>query len=438
MTYAEAVARLQALRGGEHAGMRPGLERIEGLLDALGRPEQRYRLVQVAGTNGKGSVSAMLAAILKAAGHRVGLYTSPHLVSFRERIRVNGEAIAEDAVVDGVEALGTLVARLDATMFEATTALALDHFAREAVDVAVLEVGLGGRLDATTVGRPDVAVIAQIDLDHQAVLGDTIEAIATEKAAIIRSGTAISAAQAPAAERVIVARAAAVGVPLLLEGRDLSVSVEHRGPDGQRLTCRGPGWSLTGLELAMPGSYQPSNALLAVAAAHELDSSEAAIREGLARAWWPGRFQVLRLAHGFLVLDGAHNPAGARALAVSLRDVFGPTRVTFVVGILTDKDARGILEALAPLAERFILVAPPTPRATAPDTLRALVPPTVPSVEIAGSPAEALARAGRVATTPVICVAGSLRLIGEVLHELAGSDKPCELEKGTASMSLPF
>jgi dihydrofolate synthase/folylpolyglutamate synthase len=418
--------------------MRPGLERIEGLLDALGRPEQRYRLVQVAGTNGKGSVSAMLAAILKAAGRRVGLYTSPHLVSFRERIRVNGDAIAEDAVVDGVESLGTLVARLDATMFEATTALALDHFAREAVDVAVLEVGLGGRLDATTVGRPDVAVIAQIDLDHQAVLGDTIEAIATEKAAIIRSGTAISAAQAPAAQRVIVARAAAVGVPLLLEGRDLSVAVERRGPDGQRLTCTGPEWSLTGLELVMPGSYQPSNALLAVAAAHELDAGEAAIRKGLARAWWPGRFQVLRRSHGFLVLDGAHNPAGARALAVSLRDVFGQTRVTFVLGILADKDARGILEALAPLAERFILVAPPTPRATDPDTLRALVPTTVPSVEIAGSPAEALARAGRVATTPVICVAGSLRLIGEVLRELAGSDKPCELEKGTASMSLPF
>jgi len=155
-------------------------------------------------------------------------------------------------------------------------------------------------------------------------------------------------------------------------------------------------------------------------------------------AWWPGRFQVLRRAHGFLVLDGAHNPAGARALAVSLRDVFGPTRVTFVLGILTDKDARGILEALAPLAERFILVAPPTPRATAPAALRALVPATVPSVEIAGSPADALGRAGRLATTPVICVAGSVFLIGEVLRELAGSDKPCELEKGTASMSLPF
>src|SRR5262245_8980183 len=416
--------------------MRPGLERIEGLLEALGRPEQRYRLVQVGGTNGKGSGSAMLAAILKSDGHRVGLYTSPHLVSFRERIRVNGEPIPEDGVVDGVEALGTLVARFDATMFEATTALALDHFAREAVDVAVLEVGLGGRLDATTVGTPEVAVISRIDLDHQAILGSTLEAIAGEKAAIIRGGIAVSAAQAPEAERVIVARAAAVGVPLLLEGRDLSVSVERRGPDGQRVTCAGPGWSLRDIELAMPGSYQPSNALLATTAARELGAAEAAIRGGLARAWWPGRFQVLRGTRGYLVLDGAHNPAGARALATSLRDVFGPTAVTFVLGILGDKDAAGIIAALVPLARRFILVAPPRPRASAPDALRSLIPAGV-DVTVAGTPAEALERAAATAADGVVCVAGSLFLIGDVLRRLAGSDKPCSLEKGADSMRLP-
>lgn len=437
MTYAEAVARLQALRGGEHAGMRPGLERIEGLLDALGRPEQRYRLVQVAGTNGKGSVAAMLAAILKSAGHRVGLYTSPHLVSFRERIRVDGEAIAEDGVVDGVEALGTLIVRFDATVFEATTALALDHFAREEVDVAVLEVGLGGRLDATTVGIPEVEVISRIDLDHQAILGSTLEAIAGEKAAIIRGGIAVSAAQAPEAERVIVARAAAMDVPLLLEGRDLSVSVERRGPDGQRVTCVGPGWSLAGIELAMPGSYQPSNALLATAGARELGAGDAAIRDGLARAWWPGRFQVLRGARGYLVLDGAHNPAGARALAISLRDVFGQTPVTFVLGILADKDAAGIVGALVPLARRFILVAPSSARASAPDALRARIPAGV-DVTVAGAPAEALARAAATAADGVICVAGSLFLIGDVLRHLVGSDKPCSLEKGADSMRLPI
>src|SRR5438094_789102 len=181
--------------------------------EALGHPEQRYRLVQVGGTNGKGSVAAMLAAMLRSAGQRVGLYTSPHLVSFRERIRVDGEPIAEDAVVDGVDALGTLVARLDATMFETTTALGLDHFAREAVDVAVLEVGLGGRLDATTVGTPEAVVIARIDLDHQAVLGATLAEIAAEKAAIIRGGVAVCAAHAPDAGRVPRGRTAAGGGP---------------------------------------------------------------------------------------------------------------------------------------------------------------------------------------------------------------------------------
>src|SRR5262245_49831077 len=262
--------------------MRPGLERIEGLLDALGRPEQRYRLVQVAGTNGKGSVAAMLAAILKSAGHRVGLYTSPHLVSFRERIRVNGEAIPEDGVVDGMEAIGTLVARLDATVFEATTVLALDHFAREGVDVAVLEVGLGGRMDATTVGAPLASVVTRIDLDHEAYLGTTLEQIAHEKAAIIRSGRAFVAAQAPEAASVLLARAAETGVPLEREGHELRVDLMRRSLSGQRITCTGPGWRMSDLDVALVGSYQPANALLAVAAAHALGTAEPAVRAGLA------------------------------------------------------------------------------------------------------------------------------------------------------------
>jgi dihydrofolate synthase/folylpolyglutamate synthase len=434
VTYAEAVARLLALRGGEHAGMRPGLERIEGLLAALGHPEQRYRLVQVGGTNGKGSVTAMLAAILKAAGHRVGLYTSPHLVSFRERIRVNGEPIAEDAVVDGVEALGTLVARLDATMFEAATALALDHFAHEAVDIAVLEVGLGGRLDATTVGVPAVSVVTRIDLDHQAVLGTTLREIAAEKAAIIRAGAAIAASQSPEATAVLAERATEVGVPLLLSGRDLSVTVEHRGLDGQRISCAGAGWSIARLRLGLLGSFQPENALLAVAAARALGVGDPAIRDGLERARWPGRFQVLVRDGGWLVLDGAHNPGGARALATSLRDFFGDAAVTFVVGILRDKDVRAMLRELAPLARRLILTASSNPRAADPAELRAAVPASVPRVEIAPSPVEALAMAARQPSTPVICVAGSLSLIGDVLRHLAGGETPCSVEEGADSM----
>jgi dihydrofolate synthase/folylpolyglutamate synthase len=245
MTYREAVARVLALRGGEQAGMQPGLDRIDVLLDALGRPEQRYEIVQVAGTNGKGSAASLLATMLKAAGRRTGLYTSPHLCSFRERIRVDGAPISEDAVADGVDALGTLVARTNATMFEATTALALDHFATANVDIAVLEVGLGGRLDATTVGWPRAAVITRVDLDHQAVLGTTLDAIAREKAAIIRSPpdslrpsrrrVAVSAAQPPSVARVIADRARACAVPLLVEGVELHVEVLHASLDGQRV-----------------------------------------------------------------------------------------------------------------------------------------------------------------------------------------------------------
>ncbi len=436
MTYAEAVARLLALRGGEHAGMRPGLERIETLLEALGNPERRYTLVQVAGTNGKGSVAAMLAAILKADGRRVGLYTSPHLVSFRERIRVDGEAIAEDDVADGFDAIATLVARLDATMFEASTALALDHFAREAVDVAVLEVGLGGRLDATTVGTPAVTALARIDLDHQEVLGATLAAIAAEKAAIIRSGVAVSAAQAPEAADVLLARAAAVGVPLLMEGRELGVRVRARDLDAQTLDATGPGWRLEGLRLPLLGVYQPSNALVALAAARTLGVRDAACREGLARARWPGRFEVLRARDRIVVLDGAHNPAGAAALAASLTEWFGTTPLTLVFGALRDKDAPGMLAALAPRARRLIFTASSSPRAARPEALRDAAPHGA-AVELADSAPEALALAAREPRTPILCVAGSLSLLGDVLRATRG-DKPCPIEKAADSIDSLF
>ena len=434
MTYAEAVARLLALRGGEHAGMRPGLERIEGLLGALGRPEERYTLVQIGGTNGKGSVAAMLATILKYAGRRVGLYTSPHLVSFRERIRVNGDPIPEDAVVDGVDALGTLVARFDATMFEASTALALDHFAREAVEVAVLEVGLGGRLDSTTVGMPAVTVLTPIAMDHEAWLGPTLAAIAEEKAAIIRSGVALSAAQAPDAAAVVERQAAAARVPLLIAGRDLHVRVRERTVDGQRLDCTGPSWTIDDLTLAMPGAYQPANALLAVAAAQALGVSVTASREGLARTVWPGRFHIVR-RDPWLVLDGAHNPAGAAALAQSLDEIFPGVPVTFVMAIAADKDARGILGALAPRARRVIVTRSSSVRSADPAALAAAMPAAGPRAEIAPDVVTALARAAASGGTPVTCVAGSLFLLGDVFRALgSGDDSPCSIEKPADSM----
>src|SRR5258706_1888104 len=193
MTYPEAVARILGLRGGERAGMRPGLERIEAMLDAIGRPEQAFTIAQVGGTNGKGSISAMLAAILQAAGRRVGLYTSPHLAHYRERIRVDGRPISESDFVDGVDALGTLITRLDLTVFEAGTALALDHFCRERVDVAVLEGGLGGRPHAPPGGKPPVGFLGPHYYDHQPELGATLTPYPAREAAVNPAGAALHA-----------------------------------------------------------------------------------------------------------------------------------------------------------------------------------------------------------------------------------------------------
>jgi dihydrofolate synthase / folylpolyglutamate synthase len=434
MTYAEALARLLALRGGERAGMRPGLERIETLLEALGHPERAYTIAQIGGTNGKGSVASMLAAVLRAHGRRVGLFTSPHLVSFRERIRVDAEAISEDALADGVEALGTLIARQDASVFEAATALALDHFARERVDVAVLEVGLGGRFDSTTVGTPAVSVLTSIDLDHQEYLGHTVGEIATDKSYIIRAGTAIAAAQTSDVAAILDKRAATVGVPLLTEGRELRARLRARSLEGQRLDVAGPGWRHDDVGIALLGAYQPSNTLLAVAAAHVLGADEAAIRRGLARARWPGRFEVRpRAGGGWLVLDGAHNPAGARALAASLATYFGDTPTTFVLGVLRDKDAAGILAPLVGRARRLVLTASSNPRAVAAANLRALAPPSLP-VDVVPSVREALAIAEAEPSTPIVCVAGSLSLIGDALAAQGEGNLPCPVESGADSM----
>jgi dihydrofolate synthase/folylpolyglutamate synthase len=434
MTYALAVARLSSLRGGERAGLTPGLERIEAMLDALGRPERRFAIVQVGGTNGKGSVAVMIAAILKAAGRRVGLYTSPHLCSLRERIRVDGRAITPETVTAAVQALWPLIERVDPTVFEAVTALALAHFAGEGVEVAVLEVGMGGRLDATTVGRPRVTALTPIDFDHQAFLGSRLEEIAAEKAAIIRSGRAVAAAQAPPAAAVLERRAAETGVPMWVEGRDLAVRLRGRDFAGQRLDLMGPGFRLADLFLPLHGSYQPQNALLAVAAAEAFEGGrlpEGAVRAGLAAVRWPGRFDVVG-REPWVVLDGAHNPASARALALSLREYFGEQPKTLVLGISSDKEKAEILKTLAPLASRLILTAAANPRATPPEELRALLPPVECPVEVTSTVAEALAMALAPPRNPIVCVTGSLYVVADALALRHGrGDIPCEIERGS-------
>ena len=437
MTPAAAVERLLGLAPFEHARMQPGLERIQAVLAALDHPERGLAIVHVGGTNGKGSVSALTEAILRAAGLRTGLYTSPHLLDVTERVRIAGAPVSRDV-------LGRLAARLDPwlqagslTFFEAITAVAFLAFQEARVDAAILEVGMGGRWDATNVGPPGVSVITRIDHDHQQYLGRHLAEIAAEKAAIIRGpGTiALSAAQAPEAMEVVRARSLAVGVPFFVEGEALSVDVVRSDLRGHRLHVAGNGpgdaFALRDVELALAGLYQPANAVLALGAVRAFAAltgrsvSEAAMRTGCADVRWPGRFQVIPVPRPepgrprYALLDGAHNPAGAQALAASIRHLFPAATVSLVLGISADKDRAGILKALAPLGTRLYLTAASNPRAAAPADLAGELPPVDAAVSLAPDIGAALPAALAAGDADVVCVAGSLFLIADALRWLA-------------------
>lgn len=418
---------LDRLLGLQRFGIQPGLERIHALLAALGHPEASLGILHIAGTNGKGSVAAMAAAILRAAEYRVGLYTSPHLLDFRERIEIDGRPIPEEAMLHHLGRLMPLVDQIAPTFFEASTALALLAFAEAGARMAVLEVGMGGRWDATNVGTPLVSVITRIDYDHEAYLGRTLPAIAAEKAAIIRGGLALSARQVPEVAAVIASRCLEAGVPLQVEGRELSVEVVRSDLGGHRLHLSGPGWAHRDLELSLLGTFQPANACLAVAAVHALGRAgfpvaEPAIRAGLAGVRWPGRFEIVHKAP-WLVLDGAHNPGGARALAASLRHYFPDARLTLILGMSADKDKAGILGALTPLAGRILLVPSTSPRATPPEELAGLLPPLEAEVACLSGADRALETALADPGVEVVCVAGSLFLVGDALRWLQSNGK---------------
>lgn len=421
--YDDPLQRLQALQPFEQTGMKPGLERIHALLDALGNPESQLRIIHVGGTNGKGSVSAMVASILRASGRRVGLYTSPHLLAYNERIRVDGVPIPYPDLLRWAGRLVPLLepgAGIHPTYFEATTALALGYLAERQVDAAVLEVGLGGRLDATTVGSPELSVLTAISHDHQAVLGDRLDQIAAEKAAIIRGGVALTTLQSREVAAVIRGRAEEVGVPLWEAGRDFTWQVKRNDLGGQIMDISGVGWGQRDLFLPLLGTFQGANAALAVAAIQALQSRgwslpPHAVRDGLAGVRWAGRFQVERGAQ-WMVLDGAHNPAGAQALCASLSHYFPSHRHCLALGILRDKDKAGILKALAPVAHEWILTASSNPRATDPHELALHLPATEAPVVLAPTVGEALrlAREGG-GRRRVVVVSGSLFTVADAL-----------------------
>ena len=394
--YRESLA---WLFGTQRFGIKLGLENTERLFTALGLPAPNERIIHVAGTNGKGSVCALLDSVCRAAGYRTALFTSPHLITFRERIQVNGELISEASVARGLTNIRKLIAEWDPhpTFFEITTALALEHFREEKADIIILETGMGGRLDATNATTPVVSVLTPIDFDHQKWLGATLTEIAREKAGIIKPGVPIvSALQPPEAETVIRERADAVGAPLDF--------------------VRQP---MMRLPVALHGPHQKENAALALSALHTagIEVSDDAIARGLAMVSWPARFQHWDER---TIIDGAHNPAGARILAQTWREAFGEEKATVILAVLAEKDAAGICRALQPITRRWLLPSIRSARGLPPQELRLTIQDQEPDTPLAVtvSFADAWDEARRDAARILIC--GSLHFAGEALAFLGG------------------
>lgn len=351
------------------------LGRVARLLQLLGDPHTKYPAVHIAGTKGKGSTTAMIESILCKAGYRTGLFTSPHLHTFRERIRVRGEMISQDALVEGVEGIKPWAEQApELTTFEVATALAFSYFARQGVEIAVVEVGLGGRLDATNVITPLLSVITPIGYDHTALLGRRLAQIAAEKAGIIKPGRPVVAApQRPAALQVIRRVAREQGSPLLQVERDWHWEKKWGDATGQSFTLHN---SLQFPELWTPllGRHQLQNTATAVAAVSELiqqgfSISTKHIGEGLAQVSWPARLEVLN-RNPLLIVDGAHNVDAARAIMSSIAEDFPQRRLILVLGFSTDKDIRGILRILLRPARRIILTSAQHPRAARVEALQ--------------------------------------------------------------------
>ncbi|HEV3139225.1 MAG TPA: cyanophycin synthetase [Vicinamibacterales bacterium] len=391
----------------EQFGIKFGLDNIAAIVDRLGRPDRAYRTIHIAGTNGKGSVTAMVDAALRAAGHRSARYTSPHLVDLSERFVIDGRPIATDALAkviadvrDVVETLrgdGTL--EVQPTFFEVTTAVALEAFRRAMVDVAVLEVGLGGRLDATNVVAPSVTAITSIAFDHQLYLGSTLEDIAMEKAGIVKAHVPV-----------------VIGV---LDEGPLAV-IEQAARDRGAPLVRTSADDVSALTVALAGTHQRANAAIALAVLRQIDAQgirvpDAAIAEGFAHPMWPGRLDRRRLADGReVLLDAAHNPAGAAALASFIKDAPAP----MVFAAMRDKDVDGMFRELLPAISALVVTRARNPRSADPASLADRARTIAPMLPIAIEPAIADALAAAWRRSPRIVVAGSIFLLGDVMRLL--------------------
>lgn len=422
------------LYGLQSHGIKPGLTRIRALLGFLGDPHRSFRSIHVGGTNGKGSTAAMIASVLGSRGYRVGLYTSPHLIDFTERIQVNGRGIPSDrvwAMTEKIRQASDACLSEPPTFFEATTAMAFACFAEAGVDCAVIEVGLGGRFDATNVLTPLVSVITTIGLDHQEYLGATSEAIAFEKAGIIKQGVPVVAGRlAPGPLSVLRREAVEREAACVALGEDF----DARGETPEQFSYGGMQRRYDGLSCPLPGRHQMDNAACALAAlelaeARGLAISEEAVREGLRAVRWPGRLELVSRRPD-VWLDGAHNPQAADALAAHLTAVSArcgsaaPSCLILVVGMMRDKDRKGVLSRLAvvPGASHLVVTSAAHPRAADPIELAHDCEGLGVPVAVRPTVAEAFAHARSLAgPDDTICVTGSLLVVGEVKAVLEGT-----------------
>ncbi len=411
-------------RGAGHFDLR----RMDELMLELGNPHLAAKSVHIAGTKGKGSTAAMIASVLTASGYNTGLYTSPHLIDLRERIRVNGVFISEQELITltqkcqpEIEVVNQRATFGKLTTFEVLTALAFAYFKLKGVDFQVLEVGLGGRLDATNIVYPQVCLITHIGYDHMEVLGNTLAAIAGEKAGIIKPGcVAVSSPQADEAGRVIEEVCRERGVRLIVVGRDVTWQGLSFDLNGQLLEVKG---RLGSYRLSIPllGEFQLENTATAVAALEVLaengfNISADSITDGLAWVSWPGRLQVLS-HHPLLVVDGAHNPDSARRLGQSLKRHFDFDRAALVMGASLDKDITAVVSELFPLFDSVIVTRSQHPRAMAPAKLKAEFARHGVEAEIAADVPTALSRVvSAVSDRDIICVAGSLFVVAEAIE----------------------
>ena len=465
MSYETAVASMFAL--GHELASTPShkfdLDHMRVLLSALGHPERAFPSVLIAGTNGKGSTAATLDSILRASGLRTGLYTSPHLIRINERIRINGEQISDDdfarlhGEVDRVAE--RLVERAELpwhpSFFEMMTAIAFSHFGRERVDIAVLEVGMGGRLDATNVVEPLVSVITDISLDHQKFLGNTVGEITREKVGIIRpGGVVVTLPQQPAANDVIgntILELDATGVsavpyvpPVSPGSSEHLVRVTDSGPVRSRYPLEVMGKQIL-VETPLVGRHQLRNVALAIAAAEQVGKkgftgiTAASIERGIRETRWPGRFQVIETRQGWpeMVLDVAHNPAGAWALRSALSERYGDRPLIFVFGAMRDKAISEMAEILFPTAERVIVTRPGNPRAASPEEILQAASRTGAEIDAVSEVTAALERArdyagaeqaheavekstaNSVHGPAIVVVTGSIYLVGEAMQALS-------------------